>query len=251
MHYTKVSRVEHGGQSLSDAEIRAWCATCGADDQVPDLIAQIRAIDTFIRDYRCEARRGGLRHIQRGLTELYERTKLFRVHEHWIVPGLFQTEAYSLAALAWRAQLMRMKSPDTEAAATLRLERQRVLNDGGRRFVFLLAEQVLYSQVPSAADMVGQLDRMVNVLEQPNVSLGIIPAISGMGAHTQVPFWIYDDTLVKIETLTAGLEITRHDEIAQYVAAFDNMRRAAAFGRNAAALIAKARQEFVEQATGD
>jgi hypothetical protein len=30
--------------------------------------------------------------------------------------------------------------------------------------------------------------------------------------------------------------------------AFDNMRRAAAFGRNAKALIAKARQEFVQQA---
>jgi len=23
-HYTKVSRVEHGGQSLSDADLRAW-----------------------------------------------------------------------------------------------------------------------------------------------------------------------------------------------------------------------------------
>ncbi len=247
MHYTKVSRVEHGGQSLSDAAIRAWCAACGADDQVPDLIAQIRAVDTLYRDYRRDARRG-LRQIQRGQTELYERTKLFRVHEHWIVPGLLQTESYSLAALAWRAQLMRMKSPDTEAATAVRLERQRVLYAGTRRFVFLLAEQVLYSQVPAASAMVEQLERIAEAMELPRVSLGIIPATRGMGAHTQAPFWIFDDTLVQVETLTAGLDITRPDEIAQYVMAFDNMRHVAAFGRNAKALIAKARQEFVQQA---
>src|SRR4051794_35827593 len=101
-HYTKVSRVEHGGQSLSDADIRAWCAACGADSQATDLIAQMRAVDTLYRDYRHAARRG-LRQLQGPWVALYERTKHFRVHEHWIVPGLIQTEAYSMAVMAhWR-----------------------------------------------------------------------------------------------------------------------------------------------------
>jgi transcriptional regulator with XRE-family HTH domain len=245
-HSTKVSRVEHGGQSLSDADIRAWCAACSAGDQVPDLIAQMRAVDTLYRDYR-HAARHGLRHIQLSSVALYERTKLFRVHEHWIVPGLFQTEEYSRAMLSYRVQLMGLPD-DIDAANAIRMDRQRVLHEGDRRFAFLLAEQVLYSQVPSASGMVEQLDRMVDVMGLPRVSLGIIPATSGMGAHTQNSFWIFDDSLVQVETLTAGLDITRPEEIESYLATFERMRQAAALGRNAKALIAKARREFEQQA---
>jgi transcriptional regulator with XRE-family HTH domain len=247
-HFTKVSRVEHGGQSLSDADIRTWCAACGADDQVPDLIAQMRAVDTLYRDYRRDARRG-LRHLQLPWVELYERTRLFRVHEHWIVPGLIQTEEYSATVMThWAAQ---MGVPaDIDAANDIRMKRQRVLHEGEHQFAFLLAEQVLYSQVPPAPAMVEQLDRMVDVMELPRVSLGIIPAISGLGAHTQSSFWIFDESLVQVETLTAGLDITRPEEIELYQLAFERMRRAAVFGRNAKALIAKARHEFLQQHAG-
>jgi transcriptional regulator with XRE-family HTH domain len=246
-HFTKISRVEHGGQSLSDADIRAWCAACGADTQAPDLIAQMRAVDALYRDYRHAARRG-LRNLQLPWVALYERTKLFRVHEHWSVPGLFQTEAYSIASMTYYRDLMALPEDDTEAANAIRMDRQRVLHEGDRRFVFLLAEQVLYSQVPSASAMVEQLDRMEEVMELPRVSLGIIPATSGMGAHAQASFWIFDDALVQVETLTAGLDITRPEEIELYLMTFERMRQAAVLGRNAKALIAKARREFVQQA---
>lgn len=249
-HYTKVSRVEHGGQSLSDADIRTWCAACGADAQVPDLIAQMRAVDTLYRDYRHAARRG-LRHLQEPWVALYERTSLFRVHEHWIVPGLLQTEAYSLAVMAHFRDLMALAHDDTEAANAIRMDRQRVMHTGARRFVFLLAEQVLYSQVPSAHAMVEQLDRLVDVMGLARVSLGIIPATSGMGGHTQNAFWIFDDSLVQVETLTSGLDITRPEEIAAYQTTFESMRREAVYGRNAKALIAKARHEFLQQSAVD
>jgi len=244
-HFTKVSRVEHGGQSLSDADIRAWCAACNADSQVPDLVAQMRTVDTLYRDYRLAARRG-LRHLQQPKVALYERTKLFRVHEHWIVPGLLQTEAYSKAAMAYSRDLMALPD-DTEAANAVRMDRQRVLRTGERRFVFLLAEQVLYSQVPSADAMVEQLDRLVEVMGLTRVSLGVIPATGGLGAHTQTSFWIFDDSLVQVETLTAGLDVSRPEEIEMYLAAFEKMRQAAVFGRNAKALIAKARYDVLQQ----
>jgi transcriptional regulator with XRE-family HTH domain len=249
-HYTKVSRVEHGGQSLSDADIRAWCAACRADPLVPDLIAQMRAVDTLYRDYRHTARRG-LRQLQAPWVALYERTKLFRVHEHWIVPGLLQTDAYSIAVMSYFRDLMELPEDDTEAANAIRMDRQRVLRAGERRFVFLLAEQVLYSQVPSANAMVQQLDRLVETMGLTRVSLGIIPATSGMGAHTQTSFWIFDDALVQVETLTSGLDITRPEEIEMYLTTFERMRQAAVFGRNAKALIMKARYDFAQQSIVD
>jgi hypothetical protein len=79
-----------------------------------------------------------------------------------------------------------------------------------------------------------------------NVSIGIIPAAAGLGAHTQTAFWIFDDDLVKVETLTAALDITRLDEIEIYVTVFDQMRRVARYGRSASALILKARDELLQ-----
>ncbi len=73
-HFTKISRVEHGGQGLSDDGIRAWCAACGAEDQVPDLIAQSRAVESMYREWKRQAR-GGLRRLQETIGPLYERTR--------------------------------------------------------------------------------------------------------------------------------------------------------------------------------
>jgi len=83
----------------------------------------------------------------------------------------------------------------------------------------------------------------------PRVSLGIIPATAGLGAHTQTSFWIFDEVLVQVETLTAGLDIVRAEEIELYATAFEQMRSMATFGRNAKALIARARYEFLRQST--
>ena len=71
-------------------------------------------------------------------------------------------------------------------------------------------------------------------------------SLGRLGAHAQTAFWIFDQDLVKVETLTAALDITRPDEIEIYVTVFDQMQRAAKFGRNAKALILKARDELLD-----
>jgi transcriptional regulator with XRE-family HTH domain len=244
-HFTKISRVEHGGQSLSDTDIRAWASACGAEAEAPDLIAQMRAVDTAYREWRRHTR-AGLRRLQDAAVPLYERTRLLRAHEHWVIPGLLQTAAYSQALMTDWARTHSLPD-DAEQANQVRMDRQRVLREGDHRFIFLLAEQALYSLVPSAEEMIEQLDHLTATMDLPRVSLGIIPATAGLGAHTQTAFWIFDDILVRVETLTAGLDITRAEEIELYATTFDRMRGAAAFGRNAKALIANARHQFVQQ----
>ena len=243
-HFTKISRVEHGAQGLSDADIRTWCLACGVSDEIPSLIAQARAADSLYREWKRQAR-SGLRRLQETVGPLYEQTRLFRIHEHWSIPGLLQTAAYSTESMAYWSQLLNL--PDDRAAATAaRLERQRVLRTGDHQFVFLLAEQTLRTRVGTVEIMVEQLDRVLGVMALANVSIGIIPAGAGLGAHTQTAFWIFDDDLVKVETLTAALDITRPDEIEIYLAVFDQMRRAARYGRSARTLILKARDELLQ-----
>ena len=214
-HFTKISRVEHGAQGLSDADIGTWCLACGASDEIPALIAQARAADSLYREWKRQAR-SGLRRLQETIGPLYEQTRLFRVHEHWSIPGLLQTAAYSTESMAYWSQLLKL--PDDRTAATAaRLERQRVLRSGDHQFAFLLAEQTLRTRIGTAEIMVEQLDRVLGVMALTNVSIGIIPATAGLGAHTQTAFWIFDDDLVKVETLTAALDIIRPDEIEIYV----------------------------------
>jgi hypothetical protein len=137
--------------------------------------------------------------------------------------------------------------PDDRSAATAaRLERQRVLRSGDHRFVFLLAEQTLRTRIGTAEIMVEQLDRILGVMALANVTIGIIPAAAGLGAHTQTAFWIFDDSLVKVETLTAALDITRPDEIDIYVTVFNQMRRTAKYGRAARSIILEARDELLK-----
>jgi len=243
-HFTKISRVEHGAQGLSDADIRAWCTACDASDEIQDLIAQARAAESLYREWKRQAR-SGLRHLQETIGPLYDRTRLFRNHEHWSIPGLLQTAAYSAESMAYWSQLLKL--PDDRGSATAeRLERQRVLRSGDHRFVFLLAEQTLRTRIGTAEIMIEQLDRVLGVMTLKNVSIGIIPAGAGLGAHTQTAFWIFDKDLVKVETLTAALDITRPDEIDIYVTVFDQMQRVAKYGRSARALILKARDELLQ-----
>lgn len=246
MHFTKVSRVEHGKQSMSDADIRSWCAACDADVLVPDLIAQARSVDTLYREWRRQARTG-LRRMQHEDFPLYERTRLFRVHEHWVVPGLLQTPAYALATMRYWQGLLELSADDAEEASAARIERARMAFDGDRRFVFLLSEQVLYTRVGGQDVMFEQYDHLERVMDRVRVSLGIVPLTAGMGGHTQTAFWIFDNTLVQVETVTAGLEITRPDEIEIYETVFEHLRRESVFGRNAKALIARARYELMQQ----
>ena len=222
-HFTKISRAEHGAQGLSDAGIRTWCRACDASDEVTALIAQARAAESLYREWKRQAR-SGLRRLQETIGPLYEQTSLFRIHEHWSIPGLLQTAAYSAESMTYWSRLLKLPD-DHQAATAARLERQRVLRSGNHRFVFLLAEQTLYTRIGTVETMVEQLDRVLGVMALANVSIGIIPAAGGLGAHTQTAFWIFDDDLVKVETLTAALDISRPDEMEIYVTVFGQSGR--------------------------
>jgi transcriptional regulator with XRE-family HTH domain len=243
-HFTKISRVEHGGQGLADADIGAWCTACGAQDQISDLIARSRAVETMYREWKRQAR-AGLHRLQQVNEPLYERTRLFRIHEHWSIPGLLQTSGYSAESMRYWARLLDLPD-DKDAATAARLELQRILRGGNRQFVILLAEQVLRTRIGAAEMMIEQFDRVLASMTMVNVLLGIIPATAGLGAHTQTAFWILDDDLVQVETLTAALDITRPAEISVYTAVFTQMRQAAVFGGAARELILQARDELLQ-----
>jgi hypothetical protein len=174
---------------------------------------------------------------------LYERTTLFRIYEHNVIPGLFQTADYTAAMLSFWIEFLETPNDLDEAVAT-RMERQRVLYRSDKRFVVVLEEQALRTWFGTAGTQAGQLDRLLAVMSLPAVSVGIIPMMTERPVVASAGFWLFDNSLVALEIPTASIEVTRPQEIELYVRMFDRLLAATLHGKAARALIGRVLDEL-------
>ncbi|WP_328300049.1 helix-turn-helix transcriptional regulator [Streptomyces sp. NBC_00435] len=238
-HKSKVSRIENAITPPSDADIRDWCAGCGADDQAPDIVATSRTADSMYLEWK-RLQRTGLRRLQESRVPLYERTKLHRGYASHLVPGLFQTPAYAAALLSSISRFHGTPN-DTAEAVDARMSRARVLHEGTHRFALLVEEAVLRYQVGDPETMAGQLGHLLSVMSLPAVSLGIIPfAARERGMWTLETFDIFDDQRVHVELLTAQVTLTAPGEVGMYVKAWGDLQKMTAYGAEARTLVTAA-----------
>lgn len=237
-HPAKTSRIQSGKAATSDADIRAWCAACGADDQVPDLIAASRAVDSMYTEWR-RMEHTGLRAAQESVADLYQRTRVFRVYASRVVPGMVQTIEYTAAVLR-SIQRSRVAVDDVGEAVDARMERQRMLASGRHRFVLLVEEYVLRSAVCDAETMVGQLGQLIAVSTTPSVSLGIIPMKPGRDRLPVEDFYMFDDAEVAVELTSGYLRLTQPRDIGDYDRMFTELSKMAVYGTKARTLITAA-----------
>lgn len=239
-HAAKTSRIESAKQAPSEDDIRAWCRVCGAERDVPDLIAASRAADLMYTEWR-RLNRGGMRSLQERRRPLHERTRLYKAYCPSVIPGFLQVGEYARALLSAITRFRGTPDDVTEAVAS-RMNRNRILGDGTRRFAFLVEETVLRYRVGGADVMGFQLGHLLEALELPGVSLGVIPS-----SAPERPMWpleqftVFDDGSVHIELLSAQVTVTAPSEVTLYVRAFEKLADLAVFGQDAAALIATAR----------
>jgi transcriptional regulator with XRE-family HTH domain len=238
-HFTRVSKIEHGVQPPGDQDIRDWCRACHADDQIDDLIATLRAVESAYLEFRRQSRAGMKRVLGAHTDALYEATALFRIYEHNVIPGLFQTADYTAAMLSFWIDFLQAPNDLAEAVAA-RMERQRIIYQRGKRFVTVLEEQALRTWFGDAAVQAGQLDRLLAVMSLPTVSVGIVPMMVERAGVPSAGFWIFDDSLVALETTTASIEVARPSEVALYERMFGHLQSSAAYGPAARAIIHRA-----------
>ncbi|MFD3929520.1 helix-turn-helix domain-containing protein [Streptomyces sp. NPDC058614] len=236
----KSSRIENAHTAPSDADIRAWCAACGADGQAADLVAANRQADSMYVQWR-RLQRTGLKHLQEASTPLYERTRQFRVYASHVVPGFLQTPGYA-AALMGTIAGFRGTPDDVSEAVDARMRRSRVINEGDHRFATLVEENVLHHRVGDTEVMASQLGALLASMALPSMSLGVIPAAA---PREQVmwpleQFTVFDDVRVNVELLAAKITVTAPGELDIYLRAFTRLTEIAVYGADARALIVKA-----------
>ncbi|MEU9745598.1 helix-turn-helix domain-containing protein [Streptomyces niveus] len=238
-HESKCSRLEHGRTSPSDQDIRSWASVCGVQDQVADLIAAARGIESMYVDWR-RMERGGLKQVQRSVASLMDRTSRFRMYQSWVVPGLLQTAGYTRAVLGTVSALRNVPG-DIEDAVAVRVQRQRALHCGRQTFAMLLEEWVLRTVIGNSEVMANQLGHLIAAGTLPCVSLGIVPLGVPRGLGWPVEsFTLYDDAQANVELVAGHLTVTRPSEVAEYARAFTELSEIAVYGPRARKLITAA-----------
>ncbi|WP_217246152.1 helix-turn-helix transcriptional regulator [Streptomyces sp. AC602_WCS936] len=234
-HPAKTTRIQKGAAAPSDSDIRTWCSACGADDQADDLIATARAVDSMYMEWR-RLHQGGMRKVQEDWLALHEQTRHCRVYLSNVPPGFLQTPAFATALMQ---QITRFQgTPDDVAeAVAARVARSRFLYEGGHRYVVLMEESVLRFRTADPEAMRGQLRHLLAVMPLASVSLGIIPFTAQRTVWPLEAFYVHDDTMAVVETLTAEIKVTQPRELADYVRAFTGLAEMAVYGDAARALI--------------
>lgn len=237
-HPSKSSRIENLKTLPSDADLRAWCIACGVEDQAADLVASSRTASSMYMEWR-RMQRTGLRRLQESYVSLFERTRLFRVYNSHVIPGLLQTPEYATALLSAITDFRQLPN-DVEEAVTARMARSRVIREGDHRFSILLEEGVLRYRIGDADTMAGQLDYLLTVMSLPRVSLGVIPFTVQRRMWTIEPFMIFDEEQAGVELLSADVMLSAPNDTRLYGRAFAALQRQAVYGAQARLLIAAA-----------
>ncbi|MFE2994059.1 helix-turn-helix domain-containing protein [Nocardia sp. NPDC059246] len=236
-HESKVSKIEYGKTKPSEADLRAYCAHAGAEDQLPELRASLRNLDGAYLEWR-RLLATGTSSRQQHSVKLEKAARQIRNWQPQVIPGLLQTADYAASILAYAVEFYHLPD-DVDAGVAKRMERQQILYRAGRRFHFLVAEQALHTTVGNDDIMIGQLDRLYSIIGMSRVSLGIVPMDAEARAAVE-NFVLFDNRLVKVEGATAELTITQPREIALYGRAFDILAAQSVMGDAARMLIRKA-----------
>ncbi|GGO81680.1 helix-turn-helix domain-containing protein [Nonomuraea cavernae] len=162
-------------------------------------------------------------------------------YESSFVPGLLQTEAYARAAIPGGDP--ELPSQEVESRVVARMTRQ-ARRDPSLNLWTIIDEAVLHRQVGGPKVMRQQLQQLIDVSDQPQVTLQVIPYEVGVhpGMHgsfviLQFAEGVHD--VVYIETSAADLFLESEKDLRRYNLIFEQLQTVAASPTESRHLIAR------------
>jgi transcriptional regulator with XRE-family HTH domain len=246
---SKVSKLETARQTPTEEDIRAWTDATGTESHTKSLLTSLHTLEAQHAQWQ-RVFQPGLQPHQNEIAELDAKTRLFRVFEATVVPGMLQTPEYARARLAQGVILFNVTNDITQAVAA-RMRRQELLYAPDKRFHFVITEAALRLRLCPPQAMLAQLDRLVSLSALPNVRLGIIAADTQYVIGPWHGFWLRDDTRVLVETFSAELTLNQEAETELYARVFEQFAALATYGRPARAIITSVIDDLAADGTGD
>ncbi|KLL10755.1 helix-turn-helix domain-containing protein [Protofrankia coriariae] len=159
---------------------------------------------------------------------LEEAATLIRTYEVQFIPGLLQTEDYARAVITLGNSGARPK--DIERRISVRMNRQKLLaRPSHPRLWVVIDEAALRRPLGGPAVMRAQLEHLIKLASQPNLSLQIMPfrfgghAAEG-GAFSILRFPEADlPDIVYIEQLAGAVYLDKREDVDRYMEAMDRL----------------------------
>jgi transcriptional regulator with XRE-family HTH domain len=240
---SKVSRLENGKQTATNADVEAWAQAVRASaEQYDALVNALRSMRFEYATWQHQLRSGTARR-QRANLPLEANAALVRVFVPDMVPGLLQTAEYARHVFARLVNLHGIPN-DIEEGVRTRMRRQLVLYDPAKRFRFLLTEAALHYRICPPPVQRGQLDRLLAAAGMDTITIGIIPFTATLPVVPSHAFTMFDETVVLVETIGAELAFRATEEKALYADVFERLWKVGVQNNDAAALINKVIKEL-------
>lgn len=173
-----------------------------------------------------------------------------QIHE-WelrVVPGLLQTEDYARSVI--RAGQPRISADELERKVSSRLERQAIFaRPSGRPMYWaVIHEGVLRHVIGSPEIMRGQLDRLADAADTPDIIIQVLPFAASDHPGTDGPILVFDFAGAPSSGYTecngGGMIIEQPDQVSGLVTSMSLIRAAALSPRESRNCIAKIRDEI-------
>jgi len=244
---SKISRMETGRISFKERDVEDLLTLYGLND--PDERAQLVSLVAASRQtgwwHRYNDRMPKWFEDYVGLEEAASRIQCWELQ---FVPGLIQTEAYARAAIVHGRP--RAGAEEVDRLVELRMRRQRIL-DGTHppRLWTVIDESVLRRSLGGTAVLKAQIDRLLELIDLPHVSLQVIPfSRSGYVAEGAFSILRFAESelpdIAYVEHLTGALYLERLDELEVYGRAFDRLVVDAETPRGSRQFLEKVRAEL-------
>jgi hypothetical protein len=236
---SKISKLENGQQAATPEDVQAWAETAGATTEVVDqLLTGLHQARLDYAAWRQQLSEGtGAKQQARLRAE--SDVGHIAAFEPAVIPGLLQTPDYARHVLAGIVDMYGVVD-DVEEGVRMRIRRQEALYQPDKQFRFLIAEPALYCRMAPPEVMTAQLDRLMVAAGMETVELGLLPFSARYTVGPLNGFWIFDDSYVLVETLSAELTITEPTDVALYGRIFHQLWQQAVTGDAARALLVRA-----------
>lgn len=245
---TKISRIENGRQGIRPLEIKALLDLFGVEDE---------KLKTALLTLAREAKRKGwwqqygdfLRPDFEELLTLEWDAARIHTFQALVVPGLLQTNAYAEAII--RGTGRHWPEEEIQSTVPLRAERQAIFErPEAPQYLCILDEAVLHHEIGGPQVMVEQLRKLIEVCEDPGISVQVVPYVQGgyVGLEGSFTLYSYPDQMaldvVALGYLDGALYLEEDGAVERYHRAFDQVRSAALSSRQSIDLISQTARDF-------
>lgn len=224
--HSVLSRIESGERPPRPEDVASILTALGVHGQAQEAVLDLSR-DT-----------GGSHWLSVGMPELdrqlaalldFERTASHIIDvSPLLIPGLLQTSEYVRAIMTAAG----LPSHEVEMRSAVRLGRREALRiTNPARLTAYIGEPALHQRIVNAAAMQEQLRFILEMAEQPHVTVRIIPAVTGWHPGLEGAFSLLEFTaappIVHLETRRSGLFLGEGADVDAYRSAVDKVREVA------------------------